>query len=297
MEPTGFAPCIMSGWSCSHEVAPRAHVRGLPLLESRHPTSMLKVGGLGDDIGQSWTWEQLCIMGFATGALDAVSFPALGIFLSNQTGNTVFLFIAAFGLSTDGSTRLGDTATSLGSFLLFLCISGQAGNIIGRRRRWWLLATNTIQTFVILLIAILEVAHGVHNERPSRFATIVLLSAGSGMQVASAKTLSVPEVPTAMLTSPYADLLTDRSLFKRGRSGPRDKRLTYIFCFCAGTAIGGAMYRYSGTAAPIFLAGGVKLCVTVSYLFNPSKQQSPLSPALLSEHKPDRCADEARPMG
>ena len=77
----------------------------------------------------------------------------------------------------------------------------------------------------------------------------------------------------------------------------RDKRLTYIFCFCAGAAIGGAMYRYSGTAAPIFLAGGVKLCVTVSYLFNPSKQQSPLSPALLSEHKPDRCADEARPIG
>jgi uncharacterized membrane protein YoaK (UPF0700 family) len=63
-----------------------------------------------------------------------------------------------------------------------------------QRRRWWLLTTNAVQTVLILLIAILEVTHGVHNERPSHFATIVLLSAGSGMQVASAKTLSVPEV-------------------------------------------------------------------------------------------------------
>lgn len=52
-----------------------ASVPALPLADSHTSTGMLKVGGLRDDIGQSWTWEQLCIMGFATGALDAVSFP------------------------------------------------------------------------------------------------------------------------------------------------------------------------------------------------------------------------------
>ena len=69
--------------------------------------------------------------------MDIPSLPPLtayNIFLSNQTGNTIFLGIAAFGLS-DIKGRLPDTGTSLGVFLLAALVAGQLGNHIGRVSR------------------------------------------------------------------------------------------------------------------------------------------------------------------
>lgn len=55
---------------------------------------------------------------------------AYGIFLSNQTGNSIFMFVGAVGLFP--KARLVDTALSLGSWLLAVLLSGQLGNVFGR---------------------------------------------------------------------------------------------------------------------------------------------------------------------
>ncbi|CAD6579257.1 MAG: hypothetical protein CYPHOPRED_000836 [Cyphobasidiales sp. Tagirdzhanova-0007] len=224
---------------------------------------------LTSDIAAEGVPAQLCVLGFATGVLDAVSFPAYRIFLSNQTGNTIFLFLGAIGLID--RTVLANTAASLGTFLTFLLVSGQLGNHIGRRRRWWLLLSNAIQSGLILLIAILHVTAVTPDLGYSRFVPISLLSAGSGMQVAMARTLECPEVPTAMLTTPFADLLTDPEIFKLGRSSSRDKRIAYISCICSGALIGAVFQRHINESSAFFLAAAVKTAVTGSLLFNPAK--------------------------
>lgn len=67
-----------------------------------------------------------------------------------------------------------------------------------KRKRWWLIATNMIQSLTVLIAAVLLHQHVVNNEDHTRYAVIVILSAGSDMQVAMAKTLQCPEAPTAM---------------------------------------------------------------------------------------------------
>jgi hypothetical protein len=86
---------------------------------------------------------------------------------------------------------------------------------------------------MILLVGLL-VATRVNNAGKTRFVSISLLSFASGMQVAMAKSLNCPEVPTVMreavsykrgpptdfcysVTGPYADFLTDPDLFTFAR--------------------------------------------------------------------------------
>lgn len=71
-----------------------------------------------------------------------------------------------------------------------------------QRRRWWLLLSHSYQTGAIILVCILLSAGCIDNRRPSRFTAIVLLSSSSGFQVAMARELKVPEIPTAMRESP-----------------------------------------------------------------------------------------------
>ena len=70
-----------------------------------------------------------------------------------------------------------------------------------QRRRWWLLLSHSIQGGLILLIGILKATKAILDTGPTRYVAIVLLSGGSGMQVAIARTLNCPEIPTAMRRS------------------------------------------------------------------------------------------------
>ena len=58
--------------------------------------------------------------------------------------------------------------------------------------------SNVCQSLTVLLSAILLHSDVVRNANISRWFVIIAMSAGSGLQVAMAKTLQCPEVPTAM---------------------------------------------------------------------------------------------------
>lgn len=59
---------------------------------------------------------ELLVLSFSTGIQDATSFPDYCCFASNQTGNTVFLAVAAAGLE-GGSFNTQNIGVSLGVFL------------------------------------------------------------------------------------------------------------------------------------------------------------------------------------
>lgn len=170
--------------------------------------------------------------------------------------------------------QVTDIGVSLGTFLLSLLFFGQLGNRLGRRNRPWLLATNLTQASLILITAICKTTHAISNSNPTRLAEIVLLTISAAMQITMAKGLSVPEVPTAMLTSPFADLLCDKQLWERKRVYSRDLRFIYIVSLISGGCVGAFITARSHPASPVFLAFAIKLLVGLSFFFNPSQQSS-----------------------
>lgn len=93
-----------------------------------------------------------------------------------------------------------NTMTSIFPFMGGLLVFGQIGYRVGQKSLLWLMFTSFVQAVLVLLVGVLIYSGAVHyeGETPQRIVVIVLLAVSSGMQVAMAKTVSVPEVPTAV---------------------------------------------------------------------------------------------------
>lgn len=154
----------------------------------------------------------LLATGFTTGILDATTYVDYGTFTSNQTGNTVLIGIRLLGLS---DTKLIDPGTSLASFFLSAVIFGQLAIYLDPtqgRTRWWVLSTSMFQAILNLIVPILAYAGVINITQKWAWLTILLLASSAGAQVTMAKQFQVPEIPTAMLTSPMV-----RSMFYDSR--------------------------------------------------------------------------------
>lgn len=84
--------------------------------------------------------------------------------------------------------------------------------------------------------------------------------------------LGMSEIPTTQATAAYVDLFVDPSFFapmtaNRGRN----RRVAFLVTLCAGSFIGAPAYKYVSSAFAVFLAGVVKILVTVMFLFNDSR--------------------------
>jgi uncharacterized membrane protein YoaK (UPF0700 family) len=165
------------------------------------------------------------------------------VFASNQTGNAILLTLAA---ANSAPVDLHNTAASLGGFLLCALVAGLAGNKFGVRTRGWLLMSNSIQLVLLVLTTILTsqpISVLLPTSKPTQWITLFLLACSAGFQVSLAKTSGVQEIPTAMLTSPFVELLTDKSLYvswKGGKEGrgcvrSRNRRVAYIACLMGGS--------------------------------------------------------------
>ena len=185
----------------------------------------------------------LYLITLTTGLLDASTFSTFHVFASNQTGNAILLTLAA---ANSVPVDLHNTAGSIGGFLLCALVAGLAGNRFGTRTRGWLLASNSIQLVLLILTTILtSTPHPLlpPNRIQTQWITLFLLASSAGFQVSLAKTSGVQEIPTAMLTSPFVELLTDRSLYVGWRGGKqgngcvrsRNRRVAYIGCLMGGS--------------------------------------------------------------
>ena len=214
---------------------------------------------------------ELMIIALATGILDATTFPEYFVFASNQTGNTALLAIGALSIGR-GIVDLRHVGLSLGAFVAGGLICGQTGNKIGRMSRLWLLITNVLQTVLVFAAAIINTRRIEAQSSAADLGIIALLAFASGAQVASARTVHVPEVPTAMVTSAYVDFLVDPSILTL-HNRARNRRLCFVATLLLGSFLGAIAYRYYSPALALYLSATIKALVCIALLFNPQNVQ------------------------
>lgn len=89
------------------------------------------------------------------------------------------------------------------------------------------------------------------------------------MQSVTARQLGLNEIPTTVITSILTDLGNDGELF----AGPlknwkRNRRFLAVVCILLGAIIGGWLSRTgNGMPTGIWLAAGIKACLTVAWIF------------------------------
>jgi uncharacterized membrane protein YoaK (UPF0700 family) len=133
-----------------------------------------------------------------------------------------------------------------------------------------MLCSSLIQTLCVAIATIFRsLIH--HNEAlrsPTGYAIIVLLALAFGGQVALARTVDVPEITTAMVTSAYIDVLVDPRLFS-WRNRARNRRLGLLCSLIIGSFVGAWAYRRAVWFAYL-LSGVGKAGVTLAFCFNKS---------------------------
>jgi uncharacterized membrane protein YoaK (UPF0700 family) len=140
------------------------------------------------NISKKHVAPQLIAISFATGMLDAATYPLLGCFVSNQTGNSVF--IALFCANVPIANRVDTTVTSMFSFIAGAFILGQCGHLVGPIKRQWLLATNFIQSLLLLMAVVLLYEKTLDLPQPDACVIVAIVTVATGGQFAMARTLS-----------------------------------------------------------------------------------------------------------
>jgi len=115
------------------------------------------------------------------------------------------------------------------------------------------------------------VVPGVVRDGAEPFMTLVplpMLSFQAGMQSVTARQLGLNEIPTTVLTSVYCDLGNDEKLFVGLKDNwRRNRRIAAAVLLILGAIIGGWLSRTkSGMSSGLWMAAGVKICITVSWL-------------------------------
>lgn len=209
---------------------------------------------------------ELLLLTFATGIQDAISFPDFHCFASNQTGNSVVLAVGLAGIGGE-LFSIVNVSVSLGMFISGSIITGQIANLVGARRRVWLLVSHTIQTLMVYAAAAVMAVYGVQFSGPSVIGSIALLAFSSGAQVASMRPMKRPEITTAMATAAWVDLLIDPKLLSlRNRS--RDRRALFLLSLVVGSFAGAFMHVDIGSSNALLVCAAGKTLVTVGLFFN-----------------------------
>lgn len=215
---------------------------------------------------------------------DAVSFPDFHCFASNQTGNTVFLILAVVLPEMNPAMFItANIGVALGFFLAAAWLTGQLGNIIGARRRLWLVFCNLVQTGLVFAAAALQYssnaasypavllersADGGGRQGVNTLYAIALLASAAGSQVVQSRSLRMTEITTAMATAAWIDLLIDPNLFVLRGNRSRNRRAAFLAMLVLGTLAGAFIFKRVGSPAALVVSGAGKMLVTVMFLFN-----------------------------
>ena len=205
--------------------------------------------------------------------VDATTFPDYHCFASNQTGNTIFLFLALVLPELNGEMFItSNIGIALGLFLGAGWLTGQLSHLIGPRKRWWLILCNLIQSCMVFGAAAIQYRHGVGLEGAKALSVIGLLAFAAGSQVVQSRSLAMPEISTAMATAAWIDLMIDGKLFVLNNR-PRTRRVAFLISLVLGAVTGAFIFREVGSATAIAVSGAGKILVTVMYIFTPSEKK------------------------
>jgi len=197
----------------------------------------------------------LMLLTVVTGLVDAVSFLALGrVFVANMTGNIVFL---GFAIADAADFSIPASLTAILAFLLGALAGGRLGARLGVHRGR-LLTVTILSESVLVALALALVLAATASEPVERYLTIALLSIAMGLQNATARRLSVPDLTTTVLTLTLTGFAADSTL--ASGSNPRPgRRILATAAMFSGAAVGALLLLRIGVGAVLALALGLLL--------------------------------------
>lgn len=101
------------------------------------------------EIGHNKMLEaQLLALTMATGIIDAMTYTTYSVFVTKQTGNTLFMALYAVKHPAIEGLEL-NVVVSMFSFLVGAAAFGHTGHQVKQRRRIWLILSNVVQTTMV----------------------------------------------------------------------------------------------------------------------------------------------------
>ncbi|KAM0326366.1 hypothetical protein ACHAQA_006968 [Verticillium albo-atrum] len=247
---------------------------------------------LRDDVHVSYTDLPLFACCFISGLCDSVTVNASNVFVSMQTGNTIFLALGAAHLPHGDPYRWLRSLVSIGSFALG-CFTFAHTRHFHPKRKATLALSFLVQAAAIWIAAILAqtnvvpdynrrsvpsfndgqpAAHSAHQSHIVLL-PVALIAWQFGGQIVSSRVLGYNEVPTCVLTSVYCDLLSDPKILAPLKENPkRNRRFLAIILLLVGGIVSGWLQRSpAGMTTVLWLAGFIKVVIAVCWLTWPSK--------------------------
>jgi uncharacterized membrane protein YoaK (UPF0700 family) len=192
----------------------------------------------------------LLVLTMVTGLVDAVSYLSLGhVFVANMTGNVVFL---GFAVADAQDFSIPASLVAIAAFMAGALAGGSLGLHAGHHRGRFLALATYLQ--IVLVGAALVVSIATPNLEGSlvRYALIMLLALAMGLQNATARRLSVPDLTTTVLTLTLTGFAADSTL--AGGSNPHPgRRIVATITMFLGAAIGAFLVFHSGVSAVLAL--------------------------------------------
>jgi uncharacterized membrane protein YoaK (UPF0700 family) len=193
----------------------------------------------------------LVSMTLATGLVDAFSYLVLGhVFVANMTGNIVLL---AFALAGAPGFSIAASLVALASFFTGALIGGRLVSRYGGHRARLHSSAAGIQALFFIAAVILAAVSGNLVTAGLRYALIVVLGAGMGIQNAAARKIAVPDLTTTVLTLTITGIAADSAL----AGGPGSKagtRLIAVATMLVGALIGAVLVRHVPIFYPLAIA-------------------------------------------
>lgn len=230
-----------------------------------------------------------------SGLCDSVSFNAGSVFVSMQTGNTVFMALGAAFLPENEPYLWLRALVSIASFWLG-CFMFALLRYAGPRRKLSLAVSFLIQAILVFICAALAQSKAVpafgttqlgrsddsarRRERESNdiiLLPLAFLAFHFGGQIVASRVLQFNEVPTTVLTSLYCDFFSDPKLLAPISANPkRNRRFAAIVFHVAGVIISGWLQRTrGGMAAVLWLTAGLKMIISIAWLCWKPKAEKP----------------------
>ncbi|KAF4119476.1 Protein of unknown function (DUF1275) [Geosmithia morbida] len=243
-----------------------------------------------ENIDMRWADSSLMVCSFVCGLIDSVAFNAVSVFVSMQTGNTIFIALGSASLPVSQPTVWARAIVSVAAFWVGCWFFATGLRQLGPRNKLTLFASFFIQAALIFVSAAMAQtdvapAFGYKNLDPlvpfdeeqklreeahySSYIVIALLAFQSSGQITLSRSLGFNEVPTVVVTSLYCDLFSDPKLLDMPlRSNvKRNRRVLAVILLVAGGILGGWLQRTSaGMPGALWLAAGLKLAMAISWL-------------------------------
>lgn len=217
---------------------------------------------------------------FISGLCDGASIAAYSVFLSMQTGNTMFFAAGAANLPPGQPYNWARALISVVSFIVGAAFYAYTGRKLGEKKRWYLCASFMTQSILMIIASALIQSGAVPNrvtyeggtdfQRRARFLEripIALMSFQFSAQLIHATVLGSAEIPSVVLTSVYINLVKDVNFFQWRNKG-RDLKLADVVLTILGAIAGPWLVRSrTGIAGAFWIGAGLKFVLAIMWLF------------------------------